>query len=270
MILSIKNPRIKRLRRLNESVAYREEVAEFVLEGIRLIEDAINAGAIPKEIFYGEGLLKREVGERLLARLSSLGSDMFMVEDVLLERLADTVTPQGIIGTFEAPKASFDDFITFKEKGLLVLDALQDPGNTGTLIRTAAAFDFSGILLLPGCSDAYNPKTLRATAGSIFRIPVVKSSSTYEAIQKIRASGFKLIVAHSGEGKFIDEIDLGRYPAIVVGNEGHGPSKEIMEFADELVMLPMANNVESLNAAVAGSLLIYESFRRRRKIKPCK
>ncbi len=270
MILSIKNPRIKRLRRLNESATYRKEVAEFVLEGIRLIEDAINTGAIPKEIFYTEGLLKRETGERLFARLSSLGSDIFMVEDALLERLSDTVTSQGIIGIFEAPKASFDDFIYSKEKGLLILDAIQDPGNTGTLIRTAAAFDFSGILLLPGCSDVFNPKTLRATAGSIFRIPVVNSNSTDGAIEKVRASGFKLVVAHSSEGKYIDEINLGRYPAIVVGNEGHGPSKEIIEFADELVMLPMANDVESLNAAVAGSLLIYESFRRRRKIKPCK
>ncbi len=262
IISSIKNPRIKRFRLLKDTASYRDTTGCFVLEGVRLIRDSLEAGAVPEEIFYDERLLKREGGEELLTDLLSRGAHVMMAEESLIDRLSDTVTPQGIIGVFKAPPLSFYDILENPGKGVLVLDGLQDPGNVGTLIRTAAAFDMCGVLLLPGCADAFNMKTLRATAGSIFRLPVIKATTS--SMEQLKERGFKVVVADINGGIPMDKVDLRGAPALVVGSEGGGPSEEILQLADEVVTIPMANQVESLNVAVAGSILIYEAFTQRR------
>ena len=186
-----------------------------------------------------------------------------VVSDSRFASLSDTVTPQGIMAVCKKQTFELEDVLS-ENPFVLIGEVLSDPGNIGTLIRTAAAAGADGVILSEGSGDIYNPKTIRAAAGASLRIPVIEQVNLKELIPKLKALGIKVLATHlSGEFSPYD-VNLQQGCAILVGNEARGLSDEISALADVCVKLPMARDVESLNASVAGGVLLYEVLRQRR------
>jgi len=185
-----------------------------------------------------------------------------IVRDSLFNSLADTVTPQGIIAACKQKHWEISQLLT--PGGFMLMgEGLNDPGNIGALIRTAAAAGAAGIILSTGSGDIYNPKVLRAAAGAALRIPIVTGVALSDAIRQLKQAGFKVYAAHPRGDTLPYSLDLRGSFCWLVGNESHGLSDEAASLADAWVQLPMAGDVESLNASVAGSLLLYEAVRQR-------
>jgi len=184
------------------------------------------------------------------------------VRDSLFNSLADTVNPQGIMAVVKQKHWQLQDIIT-PNGFILIGEELNDPGNIGTLIRTAAAAGASGVVLSQGSGDIYNPKVLRAAAGAVFRLPVVANVKLTDAIPQLNNAGYAIYAAHLRGDILPYELDLNTQFCWLVGNESHGLSNEATALADKLVRLPMVSGVESLNASVAGGVLLYEALRQR-------
>ena len=184
------------------------------------------------------------------------------VRDSLFNGLADTVSPQGIMAVVKQKRWQLQDIIT-PNGFILIGEELNDPGNIGTLIRTAAAAGASGVILSQGSGDIYNPKVLRAAAGAVFRLPIVTDIKLPEAIPQLKNTGYAIYAAHLRGDILPYDLDLNTQFCWLVGNESHGLTNEATALADKLVRLPMVSGVESLNASVAGGVLLYEALRQR-------
>jgi TrmH family RNA methyltransferase len=231
----------------------REEKGLFLAEGVRVVEDLLGAGIVLRQVVISPTLEDTPRGAALLSRLIAR-MDPRRVSDVQLAGLAATETPQGVVVVAEVPDAT----IPYLEDGpaaALVLDGVQDPGNLGTLVRSADAFGVAFVIALPGTVDAWNPKAVRASAGSSFRVPVIQSTPE-AAADALRERGFRILAADSA-GSAVDRIDLPGRIALVVGNEGGGVSERMRELADTEVAVPIRGGAESLNVAVAAGILLY-------------
>ncbi|HYF79755.1 MAG TPA: RNA methyltransferase [Symbiobacteriaceae bacterium] len=256
--LSPRNPRVARARELARDRSAREESGLAVLEGLRLAEEALSAGVPVEYALCTEQLETRERGAALLDGLRKAGVPVFPVAPDTLDRAADTQTPQGILAVFRPRAWRLDEI----PPGLvLVLDNLQDPGNLGTIIRSLEAMGGAGLVVTGGV-DPFNPKVIRSAMGSLFRLPVVKAEAGY-ALQTLRAQGRVIYVADAGGDLTPWTARLGKSVALVIGNEGNGPSDLARSQADGVISIPMPGPTESLNAGVAASLLIYEAMRQR-------
>lgn len=253
MITSSQNPKLKLVRSLIGRARERREADAFVIEGVRLVEEAVNAGWKFQFALYSDGLSER--GAHLLDRLKANGIEVDEVSGDLLQKLSDTEAPQGILAVLDftqLPITNYPDFI-------LIPDQVRDPGNLGALLRSAAATGVQAVLLPPETTDAFAPKVLRAGMGAHFRLPI--HSLTWEEI-KMRTKDMNVYIADM-DGIPCWETDLSKPLALVIGGEAEGASDEAQRLANGKISIPMSGWVESLNAGVAGSVLMFEVVRQR-------
>jgi RNA methyltransferase, TrmH family len=244
----------------------------IAVEGPKLIEDALRSG------LEADALLVSEGGEREVVRIlraagaSEAGiarSRVLRTTDKLFARVAGTDTPQGVAALFRQREWGFDDLLrgpgTMRESSplVVVLAAVQDPGNVGTILRSAEAFGATGVVAARGTADPWSPKALRASAGSALRLPVLRGLAIPVLLAQLKMAQVKIYVARSARADRAGEADLREPAAIFVGNEGSGVPAEVERAADGIISIPMAETVESLNAGVAASLVLYEAARQR-------
>ena len=224
------------------------------IEGDHLLEEALLSGMVLKTVFVSE---RREIPPMV-----PRGVEVLRLTEEVFESVVETQSPQGIAALIVPPVHALEDVMATTTPLILIAAGLQDPGNLGTLVRSAEAFGAAGVLTTPGTVSAWNQKALRASVGSVFRIPVV--SVTPEEVAKLKTHGVRLLAAVGGTAATpAQDTDFARACALLIGNEGSGLDAEWMRIADERVTIPCPGPVESLNAAVAGSLLLYEASRQR-------
>lgn len=263
MITSTANLKVKRVVQLRKKKKAREEEGVFLVEGIRMFRE-IPTGRL-REIYVSEGCMKRE-GKRIREVADQAGIRPELVSDAVFEHLSDTRTPQGILSVVARSAYTMEDIAGGACPHVLVLDRLQDPGNVGTILRTAEGAGVTGILLDSECADIYNPKTIRSTMGSVFRMPFCYMQDLQEGISELKQRGLHTYAAHLDGKHFYDEEDYRRPCAFLIGNEGNGLRGEIAGLADTYIKIPMAGRVESLNAAIASAVLMFEVSRQRRQV----
>ncbi len=222
------------------------------VEGIRAVEEALAAGAPPRFAVVAPRLERTERGRALLERLAG-GVETVRVDDATLASVSEADTPQGVVLVCGEPNASLADLPVGGR--FLVMDAVRDPGNAGTLVRTAVAFALDGVIALPGTADPWSVRAVRASAGMAFRMPIVRAS-TKEALEWMAARAVRLLAADARGGDVAAE-DAAPPWALAVGNEGEGPGAAVRGAAVRSVSVPMAGPAESLNAATAAAVLLY-------------
>jgi RNA methyltransferase, TrmH family len=255
MITSPHNPKLKLVRALLGRAKERREAGAFVAEGVRLVEDAVNSNWGFRFVLFDETLSER--GRSQLESLRSRGVDVEEVPDSLMKSISETETPQGILAILELTSLPIPNLPTF----ILIPDQIRDPGNLGTLLRTAAAAGVQAVLLPPETTDAFAPKVVRAGMGAHFRLPI--RSMTWEEIERFCESASQRIYLADMDGQSCWETDLRQPVALVIGGEADGASESARKLAHQKISIPMSGNVESLNAGVAGSILMFEVVRQR-------
>ena len=249
-ITSRENAKIKYACRLSSSAAFRRSEGRFLAEGRKLCPE-LARGAQLETLFCTENALAR------CPELEQLPGEHYLVEDHVADKLADVGTHQGVFGVFRTPEHSLEEV---RPGGrYLALERVQDPGNVGTLLRSAAAFGFDGVILSDGCASPYAPKTLRASMGAAVRIPVIETGAMLQAVAQLQARGITCLAAALYQSQPLSEAQAS-YPGgvcVVIGSEGQGLTDETIHACDRTVRIPMTDRVESLNAGIAGSILLW-------------
>lgn len=250
-IESKNNNLFKEIKKLKEK-KHRIKSNKYLIEGLRFVEEAIKSKVSIDSIIFTESF--KEKNPELFLKINE-NIKLIQMNEALLKQLCSTENPQGIVGVINMQNKEL------KSGDLVVLvDKVQDPGNMGTIIRTAHAAGAAGIVMTKGTVDIYNDKTLRSTMGSIFYIPIVEDDSL-DFVKSLKKEGYKLVVSSlQGKNNFFEENLQGKV-MIAVGNEGNGVSDEVYDIADIKVKIPMPGEAESLNVAVATSIMIYEKIR---------
>ena len=261
MITSTSNAKIKRIVQLRKKKKARDAEGVFLVEGIRMFREIPEK--LLQEIYISESCEEKE-GKEIRRRASACGIRPELVSDGVFAYLSDTQTPQGILCVVRQLSYSLEEVADAPCPHMLVLDRLQDPGNVGTILRTAEGAGVTGILLDGECADIYNPKTIRSTMGSIFRMPFYYIQDLEEGIRYLKKRGICTYAAHLEGKRAYDEEDYRKPCAFFIGNEGNGLRPEIADLADTYIRIPMAGEVESLNAAIASAVLMFEAGRQRR------
>lgn len=261
MITSTSNAKIKRIVQLRKKKKARDAEGVFLVEGIRMFREIPEK--LLQEIYISESCEEKE-GKEIRRRASACGIRPELVSDGVFSHLSDTQTPQGILCVVRQLSYSLEEVADAPCPHMLVLDRLQDPGNVGTILRTAEGAGVTGILLDGECADIYNPKTIRSTMGSIFRMPFYYIQDLEEGIRYLKKRGICTYAAHLEGKRAYDEEDYRKPCAFLIGNEGNGLRPEIADLADTYIRIPMAGEVESLNAAIASAVLMFEAGRQRR------
>jgi TrmH family RNA methyltransferase len=243
------------------------EGGDCAIEGVRIVEEAIRSGLRFKSVLFRESA--KNLAERLLPQIGS-HVETLMLPDKVFDGAVPSETPQGVAALVRLREYSVDDVIERLQVGpVMIVVGLQDPGNLGTILRSAEAFGSAGVVLGEGTVSPFNSKVIRASAGSIFRLPVVlaKAAGNLEEISgKLRHAGVRLIATSSHKGTAIDQARLTGPAAVFIGSEGSGLPRNLLAQVDELVAIPHTEQVESLNAGVAGSIVLYEAARQRRGV----
>ena len=258
MIESESNPRIKRLKRLLSDRRFRQRENRLVIEGSRWLKEMVTPELTSSTIdgwFATEGWLNQQPG--LAEQLNTHYGPATLLTEPLMAKVSDTASPPGAIAIVEPPSHK----IPSNPQLILILDELRDPGNLGTLIRSAAAVGADAVLLGPNTVDRFNPKVVRSTMGALFRIPILRSDWTTIPTQ---LGECQLHLADMHGQQSYTTVDWFRPTALVIGGEAHGPSPHARSMIQQTVSIPMGNGVESLNAAVAGSVILFEIVRQRR------
>ena len=243
-ITSAQNEYIKMLSKLS-SKKHREETGIFLAEGEHLTEMVCASNCQIERLIMTEEYYDKNHNK--------FSQNLIIVPDSIMMKISDAKTPQGVIAVVKMPSKN----IRLTQGRYIYCDNLQDPGNIGTIIRTADAFSFSGVILSRGCADVYSPKVIRSTQGSMFNIPVVVETDV-DFLRKAKET-FKITsTALYGDCVMVKEMKTEKNQIFVIGNEGSGVSEEILKMSDEIVYIPMSGKAESLNAAVAASILMYE------------
>ena len=258
MITSTANPQIRNIIQLNKSTKARRQSGLFVAEGIKMFLEA-PFGWIEK-VYFSENLAREK--SRLLTEKPVSHE---IVSESVFRQMCDTQTPQGVLTLLHIPAWQESDLC--RKDGLyLVLEDLQDPGNLGTILRTAEGAGFQGVLMTRTCVDLTNPKVIRSTMGSVYRVPCLQVQDTAQATQLLHTWGVYLYAAHLKGETAYDGQDYTRGSAFLIGNEGKGLTPEGASCADEWIRIPMQGRLESLNAAMAAGILMYEAARQRRNM----
>jgi RNA methyltransferase, TrmH family len=230
---------------------------------VRIVEEAIRSGLRFRAVFFKESA--ENLAERLLPQIGA-HAETLLLPDRLFDGAVPSETPQGVAALVRLKEFSLEDVLQRLHVGpVLVVAGLQDPGNLGTILRSAEAFGSAGVVLGEGTVSPFNAKVVRASAGSLFRIPLVKVAGVFEAIlAKFRAQSVRMIATSSHKGTPLDQANLMGPCAIFVGSEGAGLPRSLMAQLDETIAIPHSEHVESLNAGVAASIVLYETARQRR------
>jgi len=258
VITSSQNSKLKLVRALLGRARERREANAFVVEGVRLVEEAIHSGWNIRFALYDETLSER--GRSQVEGLKSRGLDVEAVSETLMKSLSETETPQGILAVLEMNHLPVTNFPNF----LLIPDQIRDPGNLGTLLRSAAATGVQAVLLPPESTDAFAPKVVRSGMGAHFRLPIL--SMNWEEIEQLSKSANLQTYLAEMDGDSCWEIDLSQPLSLILGGEAEGASNAARKLATAKISIPMMGNVESLNAGVAGSVLMFEVVRQRSKL----
>jgi TrmH family RNA methyltransferase len=256
MITSTSNDKVKYVRRLQSQKDVRHHHRRFVLEGVRLVEEILRASLVPTFVLFTEQLAGEGRGKALLTALRGLRTPCYAVSEAVMKSCSDTTTPQGILAVLPFPNLTPSEPPTL----LLVVDRLRDPGNLGTLLRTALAAGVEQVLLAPGTVDFSNPKVVRSAMGAHLRLPM--ADADWDAIAEIVA-GCDVWLAAAAGGKLYTEVDWTRPVALVLGSEAHGAGDRAHSLARGSVSIPMQSAVESLNVAVAAAIILFEVVRHR-------
>jgi len=266
-ISSRSNARVKWVRSLQQKKT-RDESGVFVAEGIHLAQEVIKAGLTVELAVVADAAVVSNTGgtneavEKILGHVEKRGAPLLSVSDEILAYMAETQSPQGIILVVKTP-ASVDITSRNFSGGLwLVLDEVQDPGNIGTLIRSADAAGAAGVILTDGCADPYGGKALRASMGSLFHLPVL-SADAQEVVTACRRGSVRLLTASGGGADVYCDVDWKRPTVLVLGNEGQGVGPVLSKQASGSVRIPIAGGAESLNVAAAGAVILFEAARQR-------
>jgi TrmH family RNA methyltransferase len=233
----------------------------IAIEGVRTIDEAIRSGLRLQAVFFSASARAR--AERLLPQLSAHVETLLLADDVFQSAVA-TETPQGVAALVRLKRYALEDMLVAANPVLIAAAGVQDPGNLGTIIRSAEALGAAGVLVGAGTVSPCNPKVVRASAGSLFRLPVVAVEFP-AVVNTLRGHGVKLLATSSHKGTPIDEADLTEGMVVLIGNEGAGVPRDILRHVDGQLVIPHATTVESLNAGVAASIVLYEAWRQRRK-----
>ncbi|MGE5614195.1 MAG: TrmH family RNA methyltransferase [Bacillota bacterium] len=257
------NPVIKEVRSLKNRSA-REKKGIFFIEGSRFVAEALKESADILYIIMSDTFLAGHGKEELADMIEKSSIRCYEVPESLFGSISDTQTPQGILAVLRLQKKALDEAVLGNGM-LVVMDMVKDPGNMGTIIRTADAAGCAGVIVTDGCVDVFNPKVLRSTMGSIFHIPVYHCGNVEEALMKVKESGFLVCASHLEGTVDIFDVDLTGNVALVVGSEAEGISGTAARNADLLVRIPMLGRAESLNVSVAAGIMMFEAVRRKRE-----
>lgn len=274
MITSVSNPKMKHVMQLNKKSKTRYQERVFVVEGLKMCMEV--SREMIREMYVSERFIANGANRERLK-----GYNYEVVKDAVFSHISDTKTPQGILCLVRMPEYALGDLLgdgfpaepavaeeavlAGKQPHLLILESIQDPGNLGTMMRTGEGAGITGVIMNRTTADIFHPKTIRSTMGSLFRVPFYISDNLQETIAVLKGKGIALYAAHLDGKVCYDEPDYTVPCGFLVGNEGNGLSPEIAALADAYVRIPMEGSVESLNAAVASALLMYEASRQRRK-----
>ena len=256
MITSNQNSKIKLVRALLGRAKERREAGAFVAEGVRLVEEAVKANWTCRFALYDETLSER--GKSQVESLRSRGVDVEEVSASVMKSISETEAPQGILAVLEQSQLPIPNSRNF----ILIPDQIRDPGNLGTLLRSAAASGVQAVLIPPETTDAFAPKVLRSGMGAHFRLPI--HAMTWAEIEKT-TNGLQVYVADM-DGQSCWDVDLSKPIALIVGNEAEGASESARKLANGKISIPMSGETESLNAGVAGSVLMFEILRQRSNV----
>jgi RNA methyltransferase, TrmH family len=261
MITSSSNPKIQRVRALLNRRQEREAQGAFVVEGVRLVEEALAARWKPELVLFTGQLSER--GQQVVRGFQKGRTEVAEVPAHLMEQITGTEAPQGLLAVFKQQALPLPDDLNF----VVIADNLRDPGNLGTLLRSAAAAGAQAVLLSPGTTDPFAPKVVRAGMGVHFRLPVLQTG--WEAIRVIckqqAQPPLEIFLAEAGEGAACWDLNLRNPLALIVGGEADGASHEAHALTDRPITVPMPGKIESLNAAAAASILLFEVVRQRRR-----
>jgi RNA methyltransferase, TrmH family len=261
------NARLKELRKAL-SAPGRGPGALVGIEGPKLIEEALRAGLRVKTIFVAQGSdrISDRASEQMLEKLSlPRETEILQLPKKLLDQALATETPQSIAALIEPPQWSWEQLLGSRRDSvalIIILAGLQDPGNLGTILRSAEAFGATGVVSLPGTVSAWNSKAVRASAGSVFRVPLIAASEA-DWFARLHEVGVNISATTSRGAKSANSVDLTGPAALIIGNEGNGVPGALAARADSTITIPFPGPVESLNAAVAASVLLYEASQQR-------
>lgn len=268
MITSPGNARIKSVVSLRQKAKARREADVFLTEGIKMFLEApierIREVYISESFSCQDGRTEAAVREKLksLEKLKNVVCET--VSQEVFRKISDTCSPQGILCILQAYHYELADMLQRDKPLLLLLEDIQDPGNLGTMLRAGEGAGIDGVILSRDSVDIYNPKTIRATMGSVYRVPFVYTQDLHQTMTALRGEGIRLYAAHLKGERTYDACDYTEGCAFLIGNEGNGLKKETADLADHYMKIPMAGEVESLNAGVAAAILLYEAARQRR------
>lgn len=256
MIITSRENKIYKTLKLLKTSKGRGEKNMFLIEGMRSVCDAIKKGADIDCVILKDGT-KPDF---------EVNASVFTLAPRLFDEVSETVTPQGVIAICHIKKMTFEDILSSGKDCVIMCEKLQDPGNIGTVIRTAHASFCGGVILTKGSCDLYNPKIVRATMSGIFSIPVVQNEDSKNTIEYFRRNGYKIVAGALTENCVdLYEANLCGKTLIIIGNEGNGVEKDTIALCDTVIKIPMHADAESLNAAVAGAVMMYEHYRQNSK-----
>lgn len=270
MITSSANSRVKQVIQWQTKAKERKKAGVFLTEGFKMYEEAPLESIL--EVYVAESALafleKMDAKEEKTAeKLKKTGYEV--VADSLFKKMADTQTPQGILCVVKQPEYRLEEILKQDRPLLMILENLQDPGNLGTIIRTGEGAGVTGVIMTAKTVDIFNPKVIRATMGSVFRVPFLYVEDMEDTLKKLKEKGIRTYAAHLAGREYYDSFSFTGGTAFLIGNEGNGLEKKTADLADSYLKIPMEGKVESLNAAIAASLLMYEAQRQRRNGKEC-
>lgn len=260
MISSLTNSQIKNIIKLQKQAKVRNEQGLFVVEGKKMFEEARDQATVQLE--------KSFVSESYFVQQCSQDESYFkkssfeIVSDAVMKEISETMTPQGILALIKKPQHQLSDMLNNDRVRLLLLEDIRDPGNLGTMIRTAEGVGISGVILSKDSVDIFNPKVIRSTMGAIYRVPFIYSDNFIETLSQIKEGGVPIYAAHLTGAVRYDKVDYGRKSAIMIGNEANGLTTEASALATRCIKIPMEGSVESLNAAIAAAVLMYEVYKK--------
>jgi TrmH family RNA methyltransferase len=256
--------KLKELARLKTKKG-RKQQGKFLIEGTRLCEEALNSSWVVESFLLTYAFGEKTKGKEFSRKLERSNAKLIEVKAHNLEKLSDTVTPSGIMGVVKIRNNPLNELWKERTKLILALDGIRDPGNVGTLIRTADAFRADAVVLSDDTVELYNPKVVRSTMGSIFHLPVFDEMNLEKTLPELKKRNFKILGTDVHEGINLDRVDFSGKIFVLIGNEAEGLNKNLLALVDDIVHIPIRGKAESLNAAVAGGIILYEATRKTRQ-----
>jgi len=261
-LTSIRSPRVKAARQLAKR-AFRQRAREFLAEGPQAVSEALAAGGVVTQLFVTAAAQARYAS--LIGLAAGQGADVHAVSGDVMTELAQTITPQGVLAVCEFIDVDLDQLTAGQPRLAVILANVRDPGNAGTVLRTADAAGAGGVIFAGSSVDPYNSKCVRASAGSLFHLPVVTGPPVADAVRALRERGLRVLAADGGAGTTLDDLQsaglLSQPTAWLFGNEAWGLPSDVLDLADDAVAVPIYGRAESLNLAAAAAVCLYASAR---------